>query len=113
MGARIVVRRATNACASGTLSAAVTLAVMTGSAGARDIELGRYLAAECMTCHRATTAAGAIPNIFGTTEPTFAEVVRAYKDKRLANPVMQTIAGRLNDEEIAALAAYFSNAAKR
>ncbi len=42
-------------------------------------------------------------------EHTFAEVIRAYRDKRLGNAVMQTIAGRLKDDEIEALAAYFAN----
>jgi cytochrome c len=45
-------------------------------------------------------------------EPTFFEVIRAYKEKRLDNAVMQTIATRLNDEEIAALAAYFAATTK-
>jgi cytochrome c len=85
----------------------VTVAARSG-----DVELGRYLAAECMSCHRAATSTSAIPNIFGMPEPTFAEVIRAYRDKRLENPVMQNIASRLNDEEIAALASYFSTTAK-
>jgi cytochrome c len=65
-----------------------------------------------MTCHRAGTATSTIPNIFGMSEPTFFEVIRAYKEKRLDNAVMQTIATRLNDEEIAALAAYFAATTK-
>jgi cytochrome c len=40
------------------------------------------------------------------------EVIRAYRDKALPNPVMQSIAGRLNDEDIAALALYFDTAKK-
>ena len=32
-----------------------------------------------------------------------------YRQKRRENPIMQTIAGRLSDQEIAALAAYFAN----
>jgi cytochrome c len=111
---RTVPSWAARACATGTLLAAATLAASwtIGGAAARDMELGRYLASECMTCHRAATATSTIPDIFGMPEPTFAEVVRAYKDKRLANPVMQSIAGRLNEEEIAALATYFSVTAK-
>ena len=76
-------------------------------AHAADVELGRYLATECLTCHRAATGA-AIPNIFGIAETTFAEVVKAYRSKQRENPVMQTIAGRLKDDEIEALAAYFA-----
>ena len=41
-------------------------------------------------------------------ETTFVEVIKAYRDKRLNNAVMQNIAGRLKDEEIEALAAYFA-----
>ena len=73
-----------------------------------DIELGRYLAAECMTCHRVAAASGGIPNIYGMGELRFAELVKAYRDKRLSNAVMQTIAARLKDEEIEALAAFFA-----
>jgi cytochrome c553 len=81
-----------------------------GTSGARtpDLELGRYLAAECMTCHRVAAASGGIPNIYGMTEVRFSALVKAYRDKRLSNAVMQTIAGRLKDDEIEALAAFFA-----
>jgi len=72
-----------------------------------DLELGRYLAAECMTCHRSATATSTIPNIFGLDEAHLIAAMKAYRDKTLANPVMQNIAGRLSDDEIAALALYF------
>ena len=52
--------------------------------------------------------ASAIPNIYGLAEQAFVEVIKAYRDKRLNNAVMQNIAGRLKDEEIEALAAYFA-----
>lgn len=86
-------------------------AVTTEGHGA-DIEFGRYLSTECMTCHGAAKAHGTIPDIFGMAETTFAEVVKAYRDKRMSNPVMEIVAGRLKDEEIAALAAYFATADK-
>jgi cytochrome c553 len=73
-----------------------------------DLELGRYLATECMTCHRSAAASGGIPNIYGMAEVRFTDLVKAYRDKRLSNAVMQTIAGRLKDEEIEALAAFFA-----
>jgi len=40
------------------------------------------------------------------------EVLRAYRAKALPNPVMQTVASRLNDDDIAALALYFETARK-
>jgi cytochrome c553 len=91
--------------------AAATAAVFSlagGAAGRGDIELGRYLAAECLTCHRTATATGTIPNIFGMSAPRFTTLIKAYRDKQLPNPVMQNIAGRLKDEDIEALAAYFA-----
>ena len=77
-----------------------------------DAELGRYLSSECMTCHGTAKADSTIPNIFGLGQVQFVEVLRAYRAKALPNPVMQTIAGRLNDEDIAALALYFETAKK-
>ena len=35
-------------------------------------------------------------------------LVKAYRDKQLPSEVMQTIAGRLKDDEIEALAHYFA-----
>jgi len=73
-----------------------------------DLELGRYLASECLTCHRSATATSTIPNIFGMAAPRFITLVKAYREKQLPNEVMQNIAGRLKDEEIEALAHYFA-----
>ncbi len=35
---------------------------------AADVELGRYLATECMTCHGASKTDSTIPDIFGKPE---------------------------------------------
>jgi cytochrome c553 len=78
--------------------------------GGGDVELGRYLASECLTCHRAAPTTGTVPVLFGMAEPRFTTSIKAYRDKQRPNPVMQTVAGRLTDEEIAALAAYFAQA---
>jgi cytochrome c553 len=95
------------------LVAAVTGDRVTGALGAPDFELGRYLASECMTCHRTATAAGTIPDIFGMAEPSFTTLIKAYRDKQLPNPVMQNVASRLKDDEIEALAAYFAQTKRR
>lgn len=89
------------------------MALPTNGFAAPDRELGRYLGAECLTCHGATTATSAIPNIFGVAPATFTQLIKAYRSKQLANPVMQTIAGRLKDDEIEALAAYFATLKRR
>lgn len=84
------------------------MSVATTASAAPDLELGRYLGTECLTCHRSATATSQIPNIFGVEPATLIQLLKAYRAKELANPVMQTIAGRLKDDEIEALAAYFA-----
>jgi cytochrome c553 len=103
--------RAWTSLGAAVLAAAVPLAP--GHGTAKDLELGRYLAAECLTCHRAATASSAIPNIFGLPEEHFTEAIRAYRDKKLPNPIMQSVAGRLTDEDIASLALYFATVRRR
>jgi cytochrome c len=90
--------------------AAAALAAVSGAGFAQkgDLEFGRYLATECVTCHRSVTPGGAIPNIFGMAEAKFTTLIKAYREKQLPNPVMQSVAGRLKDDEIDALAHYFS-----
>jgi cytochrome c len=92
--------------------APAVLMIGAGGACAADLELGRYLAAECMTCHRAATRTSTIPDIFGRPEGELTAAIVAYREKRLPNPVMQNVAVRLTDEEVAALASYFATAAK-
>ena len=91
----------------GALAAAASVAAVSAALGA-DAELGRYLANECMTCHRSAAATSTIPNIFGLDETHVAEVMKAYRAKSLPNPVMQNVASRLKDDEIEALASYFA-----
>ncbi|MDA7430236.1 c-type cytochrome [Primorskyibacter aestuariivivens] len=72
-----------------------------------DPEYGEYLSSECTTCHQADGGDSGIPSITLWPEEDFVIAMYAYKTKRRNHPVMQMIAGRLSDEEIAALAAYF------
>lgn len=75
---------------------------------AGDKELGQYLSAECVTCHRVSgPPAQGIPQILGWPEDQFIAVMTAYKEKQRDNPVMQTVASRLTADDIAALAAFF------
>ncbi|HHB80267.1 MAG TPA: c-type cytochrome [Aliiroseovarius sp.] len=74
-----------------------------------DPEYGAYLSGECTTCHQAEGGDDGIPSIVYWPEADFVVAMHAYKSKKRKHPVMQMIAGRLGDEEIAALAAYFAN----
>lgn len=73
-----------------------------------DPEYGEYLSSECTTCHQAGGGDDGIPSIVLWPEEDFVIAMHAYKNKWRENPVMQMMAGRLNAEEIAALAAYFA-----
>jgi cytochrome c len=74
-----------------------------------DPEYGAYLAGECTTCHQADGGADGIPSITQWPAEDFVVAMHAYKRKLRTHPVMQMMAGRLSDEEIAALAAYFKD----
>lgn len=74
-----------------------------------DPEYGEYLSSECITCHQASGADEGIPSITGWARDDFVIAMHAYKQKVRRHPVMQMMAGRLSDEEIAGLAAYFES----
>ncbi|HHH89025.1 MAG TPA: c-type cytochrome [Aliiroseovarius sp.] len=73
-----------------------------------DPAYGEYLASECTTCHKVDGSDDGIPSITGWPTEDFVLALHAYKQKLRPHPVMQMMAGRLSDEEIAALAAYFN-----
>ncbi len=76
---------------------------------AGDPEFGQYLSSECTTCHQSDGSFDGIPSITLWPEEDFVIAMHAYKRKLRPHPVMQMMAGRLSDEEIAALAAYFGS----
>ena len=73
-----------------------------------DIEYGEYLGAECAACHLQTGVSEGIPVINGMDAEVFVALMLAYRSKVMENPIMQMIAGRLDDEQIGSLALYFS-----
>jgi cytochrome c553 len=96
------------------LAASLVIAAVLPFAPARaDRAFGEYLASACVACHQASGAqVGAIPAITGWPEDQFVAVMNSYKAKDRDNQVMQTIAGGLKEDEIAALAAYFGSLKK-
>lgn len=72
-----------------------------------DPAYGEYLSGECTACHQESGAANGIPSITNWPTEDFVLAMHAYKDGVRDHPVMQMMAGRLSNEEIAALAAYF------
>lgn len=74
---------------------------------AGDPAYGEYLSGECVTCHQLSGHVDGIPAIVGWPPEMFIIVLTEYKVGIRHNPAMRTIAERLGDAEMAALAAYF------
>jgi cytochrome c553 len=75
-----------------------------------DRALGEYLSAECVTCHQLSgRVVGGVPAIIGIDTESFVALMNSYKKRERENEVMRTIAAKLSDEEILALATYFES----
>ena len=79
---------------------------------AKQKRYGEHLAQECRACHRIDGAASGIPSIAGWDVATFVTTVQLYKTGARTNPVMVSVAGSLDDEQIAALAVYYGSLPK-
>lgn len=91
-----------------TMTLSLSYLCMIASAYAEgDPEYGQYLSSECVTCHQSGEA-GQIPAIDGMNADGFIALMKLYRSGQLDNQTMQTVAKRLSDDDIAALAAYFS-----
>ena len=73
-----------------------------------DPAFGEYLGSECTTCHQASGDSSGIPPIRGLPEDYTVRALVEYKLGARLNDVMKLMTSRLEDEEIAALAAYFA-----
>lgn len=75
-----------------------------------DRALGEYLSSECVTCHQISgRVVGGVPAIVGIDAESFVALMDSYRSKVRENQVMQSIAAKFSDEEIAALAVYFES----
>ena len=96
------------------VAATVTHPGGNASLAAGDRALGEYLSAECVTCHQLSgREQPGIPSIIGIPEARIAQALNEYKDKTRSNQIMQTIAGKFSNDEIAALAAFFGSLKSR
>ena len=92
------------------VAGAIHAATSTQSLASGDRALGEYLSSECTTCHQVNgRQQGGIPAIVGWPEDQFVAVMNSYQRKHRENVTMQTIAGRLSPDELAALASYFGS----
>ena len=98
---------------TGSLALAITALTTALAATAGDLEelkaYGRHLAGECTSCHRIDGVPSAIPSILGKPQEEFIMLLTAYRNGTKTNPVMVSVAKSLDNEQMAALAAYFSS----
>jgi cytochrome c553 len=93
------------------LAVAACVALNGRPAAAFDLEYGRYLASECVTCHQASGQTDGIPSIVGWPEDHFVAVLQEYQAGVRDHDVMRTISRRYTTDDLAALAAYFHSLA--
>jgi cytochrome c553 len=95
-----------------TLLTAVIVALLAiGHAqAAGDIQAGKAKAAGCIVCHGAN-GQGVAPNppLVGKNEDQIVQAMKDYKSGKRNHAVMKAMAGPLNDQDIANLAAYFAS----
>ena len=90
--------------------AGLTIALGAGMAVADELrDYGEYLAGECTSCHRLDGVDKGIPSIVGMDAESFTIVLKAYQTGDLDNPAMVSVAKSLDDDQIKALAAFFSS----
>jgi cytochrome c553 len=81
-----------------------------GPAEALDpIAYGKHLSSECTTCHRLDGQDKGIPSITGWPVEEFVATLNFYRNNQRHNPVMQSVARSLDEEQMRALAAYFAS----
>lgn len=93
----------------GVLIATSVIAIGSSVSADEQLAYGEYLAGECTSCHRSDGGESEIPSIVGWDAEALAAVLKSYKSGDLDNPAMVSVAKSLDDEQIAALAAYFAS----
>ena len=73
------------------------------------LRFGEHLAQECSSCHRRDGSNNGIPGILGMKPDEFTTILRFYQTGARTNSAMVSVAKSLDDEQIAALAAYYAS----
>jgi cytochrome c553 len=78
-----------------------------GAWGDELYDYGEYLSSECATCHQLSGKSAGIPSITGWPVDNFITALESYKNGLQENAAMLSVAKRLSDEDIKALAVFF------
>lgn len=80
--------------------------------GLSEADLKRYgqqLSQECLTCHRLDGKDVGVPAIVDLSREEFVKALQLYRTGLRANPIMVSVASTLDNQQIEALALYFSS----
>ena len=93
-----------------TLTSAVVQAADSAAAYAGNLDQGKAKSAVCAGCHGSdgNSAVADYPKLAGQHATYLESTLKAYRDGSRANAIMAGFAAALSDEDIADLAAYFS-----
>jgi cytochrome c553 len=92
----------------------VALLILAAAAGpaaaAGDAKAGRQKALQCQACHGLDGQAKLpdAPNLAGQNDIYLAKALKDYRSGARRNPMMSVVAGKLADQDIADLAAYYA-----
>ncbi|ABC31119.1 Cytochrome c553 [Hahella chejuensis KCTC 2396] len=85
-------------------------AVLSGNALAGDPAVGKSKAATCAGCHggEGVSGNGLWPNLAGQKEGYLIKQLKDFRDGKRNDPMMSSMAKPLSDDDIANLAAFYS-----
>jgi len=88
----------------------VTVLMLT-NAHAGDIAAGKAKSAACAACHGANgkSSIPTNPHLAGQQEMYLVKSIKDYRDGKRKNPMMNSMAAKLSDGDIADLAAFFAS----
>lgn len=89
----------------------VLTALATPAPALADTAAGERKAQLCLLCHKVDAAAAHGPALHGQTREYLYNQIRAYKEKRRADPEMQANVAALSDKDMRDVAAYFASRA--
>jgi len=91
------------------VAASLCTAVAAGAADEAKLKsYGQHLSQECTSCHRVDGIDNGIPSITGWPVDIFMRTLRFYQQGARSNPVMVSVAKSLDDDQVRALALYWS-----
>ena len=96
------------------LSIIALIGVFGQAQAAGDVAAGKAKADACKGCHGANgEGVGKFPALAGHKADEIVQALNDFKSGKRANPMMKTFAGKLNDEDMGNVAAFYASLPKK